>query len=241
MNPTIDLIRSHASIRKFTDQPIAPAQLDAILAAAQAASTSSFLQVCSIIRITDQDKRQALVELTGGQPWVGAAAEFLVFCADYHRHQQIVPQAKLGYVEQLLIGAVDSALMGENALLAAESLGLGGVFIGGIRNNPAQVAELLALPEHVTPLFGLCLGHPDQAPSLRPRLPRALVVHENHYQAQPDPALLAQYDEQVRQYYRDRSGGNKEMTWSQQLADTLTKEARPFMQAFLNQQGFNRR
>ena len=41
MNQTIDLILSHRSIRQFTDEPIAPQQLDAILAAAQSASTSS--------------------------------------------------------------------------------------------------------------------------------------------------------------------------------------------------------
>ncbi|WP_341502663.1 oxygen-insensitive NADPH nitroreductase [Gallaecimonas sp. GXIMD4217] len=240
MNPTIELILSHASIRKFTPEPIDPAQLDAVLAAAQAASTSSFLQVGTLIRVTDHDKRQSLVELTGNQPWVGKAAEFLVFCADYHRHRQIVPDARLGYVEQLLIGAVDGALMGQNALLAAESLGLGGVFIGGIRNHPDQVAELLGLPKHVIPLFGLCLGHPDQQPTLRPRLPRPLVVHENGYR-ELDQALLARYDEQVRLYYRERTGGNKEMSWSEQIAATLTKEARPHMQAFLEQQGFNKR
>lgn len=62
--------------------------------------------------------------------------------------------------EQLLLGCVDTALMGQNALVAAESLGLGGVFIGGIRNHIADVTSLLALPQQVLPLFGLCLGYP---------------------------------------------------------------------------------
>ncbi|SUG89245.1 oxygen-insensitive NADPH nitroreductase [Salmonella enterica subsp. enterica] len=75
----------------------------------------------------------------------------------------------------------DTAMMGQNALTAAESLGLGGVYIGGIRNNIESVTELLKLPKHVLPLFGLCLGWPADNPDLKPRLPAELVVHENQY------------------------------------------------------------
>lgn len=140
MNPTIDLILSHRSIRQFTPEPITPVQLDQILSAAQSASSSSFLQANSIVRVTDQALRTLLAELAGHQAYVAQAAEFLVFCADYQRHTQIVADAQTGFVEQLLIGAIDGALMAQNALLAAQSLGLGGVYIGGIRNNPAAVS-----------------------------------------------------------------------------------------------------
>lgn len=242
MNDTIALLTQHRSIRKYTGEAISPEQLDAILAAAQAASTSSFLQASSVVRVTDLQKRAALVELTGGQKWVGEAAEFLVWCADFHRHQQIAEGALLGYTEQLLIGTVDTALMAQNALVAAESLGLGGVFIGGLRNHPEQVVELLALPKQVVPLFGMCLGHPAQQPSLRPRLPRPLVVHENSYNTELDRQLLADYDQQVKAYYQARAGANsKVMTWSEQITGILKKEARPHIRDFLSQQGFNRK
>ncbi|MGL5597959.1 MAG: oxygen-insensitive NADPH nitroreductase, partial [Aeromonas sp.] len=197
MNPIIDLIVAHRSIRQFTAEPIAPLQLDAILTAAQCASTSSFLQVTSIVRITEPAAREQLAMLAGNQPYVAQAAEFLVFCADYYRHSQIVPDAQTGFAEQLLIGAIDGALMAQNALLAAQSLGLGGVYIGGIRNHPREVSELLGLPHQVIPLFGLCLGHPAQQPEQKPRLPRALVVHQDRYQQMLDLDLLAQYDQQI--------------------------------------------
>ena len=71
-----------------------------------------------------------------------------------------MPEAELGLAEQLLLGVVDTALMAQNAFTAAESLGLGGVYIGGLRNNIESVTELLKLPKHVLPLFGLCLGWP---------------------------------------------------------------------------------
>ncbi|WP_192813331.1 hypothetical protein [Gallaecimonas xiamenensis] len=122
--------------------------------------------------------------------------------------------------------------------MAAESLGLGGVSVGGLRNQPSQVVALLDLPQHVAPLFDMYLHHPNQQPSLRPRLPQALVAHENQYKKSPDDALLAQYDAQVRRYYQERTGGNKETSWSEQIADTLKKESRPHIRSFLESQGF---
>lgn len=238
MNPTIDLILSHRSIRQFTPEPVTPDQLDQILSAAQCASSSSFLQANSIIRVTDKALRKTLAELAGHQAYVAEAAEFLLFCADYQRHCQIAPEARTGFVEQLLIGAIDGALMAQNALLAAQSLGLGGVYIGGIRNNPAAVSEAVGLPHQVIPLFGLCLGHPAQQPEQKPRLPRALVVHENRYPSELDRSLLAQYDQQIQEYYLARSGNNKQQTWSGQIKGILGKEARPFMLDFLRGKGF---
>ena len=96
-------------------------------------------------RITDPALRERLVPLTGGQQHVAQAAEFWVFCADFNRHLQICPQAELGLAEQLLIGVVDTALLAQNALTAAESLGLGGVYIGGLRNSIEAVTELLEM------------------------------------------------------------------------------------------------
>ncbi|KAJ9433661.1 nitroreductase [Candidatus Pantoea symbiotica] len=237
MTPTIDLLCSHRSIRAFTEQGIDEAQRSAIIAAAQAASTSSFLQCSSIIRITDSAKREQLVQLTGGQPWVSAAAEFWVFCADFNRHQQICPDAQLGRAEQLLLGCVDTALMAQNAMVAAESLGLGGVFIGGIRNSIAQVTELLELPKFVLPLFGFCVGHPADAPDVKPRMPQAMLVHENRYQP-VDKKLLAQYDEQITAYYQQRDSNQRSETWSQLIQRLIIKETRPFILDYLHQQGW---
>ncbi|WP_343551421.1 oxygen-insensitive NADPH nitroreductase [Pantoea sp.] len=237
MTPTIDLLCSHRSIRAFTEQGIDEAQRSAIIAAAQAASTSSFLQCSSIIRITDREKREQLVQLTGGQPWVSAAAEFWVFCADFNRHQQICPDAQLGRAEQLLLGCVDTALMAQNAMVAAESLGLGGVFIGGIRNSIAQVTELLDLPKFVLPLFGFCIGHPADNPDVKPRMPQAMLVHENCYQP-IDKSVLAQYDEQITAYYQQRDSNQRSETWSQLIQRLIIKETRPFILDYLHQQGW---
>ncbi|MBO1519380.1 oxygen-insensitive NADPH nitroreductase [Oceanisphaera pacifica] len=234
----ISVMRHHRSIRKFTEQALTDDQRSAILASAQAAPSSSFLQASTVIRISSAELREQVMALCGNQAYVGSAAEFWVFCADFHRHLQWVPEAKTGFAEQLLIGAIDTALMGQNALTAAESLGLGGVFIGAVRNQPHALSDLLQLPKGVIPLFGLCMGHPAQDPEPKPRLPANLVLCENHYPAKFDEAHMQAYDEQVRHYYRTRTGGKKEMSWTGQIGDTLAKEARPFMLEFLQQQGF---
>ncbi|OXY82771.1 oxygen-insensitive NADPH nitroreductase [Oceanimonas doudoroffii] len=238
MTGTIEVMRQHRSIRKFTDETIAAEQLQAIMAAAQSASSSSFLQASSVVRVTDRALREAVMPLCGNQAYVAEAAEFWVFCADFYRHLHWVPEAKTGYAEQLLIGAIDTALMGQNAITAAESLGLGGVFIGAVRNQPHELSALLGLPQGVIPLFGLCLGHPAQDPEPKPRLPAPLVFMENRYQSEPDVAAMANYDERVRHYYQTRTGGNKDTSWTGQIAATLAKEARPFMLDFLREQGF---
>lgn len=237
MTPTIDLLCSHRSIRAFTEQGIDDAQRRAIIAAAQAASTSSFLQCSSIVRITDREKRSALAELAGGQSWVTDAPEFWVFCADFNRHLQICPDAQLGRAEQLLLGCVDTALMAQNAMVAAESLGLGGVFIGGIRNNIADVTALLELPKFVLPLFGFCIGYPSASPDVKPRMPQAMLVHENRYH-QVDEKVLAEYDQQITEYYQQRDSNQRSETWSDLIQRLIVKETRPFMLDYLHSQGW---
>ncbi|MCK8043442.1 oxygen-insensitive NADPH nitroreductase [Shewanella sp. 1CM18E] len=240
MNHTIKTILQHRSIRQFTEQEIEQDKLELILQCANAASSSSFIQCSSIIRVTNSETRAQIAELAGGQSYVETAAEFLVFCADFNRHLQVSPNAQLGFTEQTLIGAIDTGLMGQNALLAAESMGLGGVYIGGIRNNPDKMTSLLGLPKYVVPLFGMCLGYPAKLPETKPRLPLSILVHQERYQA-IDSDELAQYDQHIREYYAARSSNNKQISWSEQISATLNKESRPFMQAYLKGQGFSTR
>ncbi|WP_392563642.1 oxygen-insensitive NADPH nitroreductase [Orbus wheelerorum] len=236
-NSTIDLLCQHRSIRAYLSTAISSEQRDTIFNAAHAASSSSFLQCSSVIRITDHDNRKKLAHYAGDQNYVIQAPEFWIFCADFNRHHQIDPTINLGKAEQLLLGCVDTAIMAQNAVVAAESLGLGCVYIGGIRNNIKRVTELLALPKFVLPLFGLCIGYPDQNPEIKPRLPKDLVFFTDKYEAL-DVALLKQYDQQIVQYYADRSSNHKLGGWSDKIAQTINKEERDFMLDYLHQQGW---
>ncbi|WP_042226497.1 oxygen-insensitive NADPH nitroreductase [Kingella kingae] len=240
--PTLETAFAHRSIRKFSDEPISAEMFDAIIHAGQMASTSSFMQAVSIVRVTDRAIRAQIREVCAnayqgklGHHYVENCAEFLVFCVDTARHTQLVPDAQIEWTEVLLTGAVDVGIFSQNVLLAAESLGLGGVFIGSLRNDMTTISKLLDLPHGVMPMVGMCLGHPAQEPVQRPRLPVTVVVSENRYR--PGSAdELAQYDEVVHQYYLTRS--NMDLTWSQQIAANLRGEVRPNALAYLQSQGF---
>ncbi|NND00618.1 MAG: oxygen-insensitive NADPH nitroreductase [Gammaproteobacteria bacterium] len=243
MNPTIDLIKSHRSIRKFTEQAIDESVLQQLLLAGQAAATSSFIQATSVIRVTDSSKRAALVELTGQQKYVGSAPEFLVFCADLYRNQQRVAgegtDADFAWTEQFIAATVDVALFAQNVVIAAESAALGCCYIGGIRNNPDQVSRLLQLPDLVYPVFGLCLGHPDQNPQSKPRLPQQVAIHQDTYRPLAEVTnYIDAYDRQVSEYYIARTRGKLDSSWSAQMATQAQQQKRPFMQKFLQSKGF---
>jgi nitroreductase len=242
MNEVIELLRSHRSIRRFTDQPVDDGLVAAIVRCGQSAPTSSNVQATTVIRVRDRAKRERIAALAGGQDQVVAAGAFLVFCADLHRARLACEmqggQFNGGMTEHFIIATVDVALAAQNCVVAAESLGLGTCFIGAIRNDPRTVAELLALPRWVYPVFGLCLGYPDDAPEVKPRLPLATVLKDDAYQ---DPDALdgiREYDQRLREYYRTRTNGRKDSCWSEEMKGLVGKESRPHMRGFLADRGY---
>lgn len=242
MNPTVELLKSHRSIRKFKDQQIPQELFEDLIAAGQSAATSNHVQAYSIIHVINPANRQRLAELAGGQPYIAESSDFLVFCADMKRSTQAAERAGAnvvpGMTEQLLVASIDAALMAQNVMIAAESSGLGGCYIGGIRNNPQEVSDLLKLPENVYPVFGLCLGYPDQNPEVKPRLPLAAILKQDYYDDAEDQVLVADFDATMARYYSERTGGNKNTNWSEQLKPLFTTKLRAHMKDFLNNRGF---
>ena len=242
MTPMIELLKAHRSIRKFENRPVATDLLHELIQAGQAAASSSFLQAATIIRISDPTKRASLAALANHQPYIESAAEFLVFCADMNRAAHCCDwhdaTANTGFTEQFIIATVDASLVAQNIAVAAESAGLGICYIGALRNNPAEVSSLLELPQNTYPVFGLCLGWPDQDPEVKPRLPLEIVLRENSYGDALNLDQLADYDEAIRYYYQTRTGNKKHQSWSEQMSGMLSKESRPHMLEFLKMKGF---
>ena len=242
MNSVVELLKSHRSIRKFTDQPIAPELFEELVSAGQGAATSSFLQGATIVRVTDRGKREKIARLAGNQPYVASAAEFMVFCADLKRAgnwcREYGKPFEGDFTEHFIIATVDVALMAQSMVCAAESQGLGICYIGGIRNNPGPVSELLELPKGVYPVFGLCIGYPAQDPEVKPRLPISVILKQDRYNEDSDREAIEAYDVAVREYYATRIGSGHGISWSEQVSVLLSEKSRPHMRAFLAEQGF---
>jgi nitroreductase len=241
MNDTINLLKAHKSIRKFKAGTITEEALNAIVESAQSASTSGFFQAYSIIRVTKPALRTALARYAGDQQYVETTSEFLVFCADLKRmydacDRHAIPYDK-GMTETFIIATVDASLAAQNAIIAAESLGLGGVYIGGLRNNIAEVSELLALPEDVYPVFGLCIGYPNHDPAVKERLPMSVILKQDQY-TEDDADAVEAYDQRIKAYYIERTKGKKTDTWTLNVADKFASEPRAHMRAYLESKGF---
>jgi nitroreductase len=244
-NPTIELLRAHRSIRKFEDRPVTDEQVRQIVACGQSAATSSNIQAVSVIQVKSPERRERLAVLAGGQAYVADSGAFLVYCADLQRPAAACAaqggQFEPGMTEHFIIATVDVALSAQNAVIAAESMGLGICYIGALRNNPAEVSELLKLPEQVYPVFGLCLGYPAQDPEVKPRLAVDAVLMQETYDTEHATAHVAAYDEALSAYYLSRTGGNKDSNWSREMKALVGKESRPHMRGFLAERGFTMR
>ena len=216
MTETIKLMKAHTSVRRFKEQEIPQEDLYTILSAGQMASSWKNFQSYSVIVVRSQEKKDALFELVPQEAIRQSA--FLLFVGDLNRAEKgarlhtdvFQPQG----VEGLLITSVDAALAGQNTLLAAESLGYGGVIIGLVRYKSVELAELFKLPDYTYPVFGIALGVPNQKHDVKPRLPLENVVFEEEYQEQSTEAIET-YDRVQTEY----AGARATTTWSQRLAE----------------------
>lgn len=219
MNDTLDILQNHRTYRDYEPDTVLPdTHIQALLNSARQAPSWMNGQHYSIIRITDPNIRRTIGKLQPKNPQIITAAEFWVFVADLYR-VHLACQAyggngeHLAGTESLITAVTDTALAAENALIAAESLGYAGCFIGSIRADAAALIELLALPEYCYPLFGLCIGKPSTPMRVKPRLPEQAVVFENRY----NPALeqpLAEYEQTMLDFAEAR----ETLPWREKFA-----------------------
>ena len=250
-NPVLDLIHAHGSVRRYKPDLVPASVVEAIVAAAQRASTSSNMQTWSVVAVTAKETRSQLAELCGGQKHIVQAPVFLAWCADRYRIEQLNLmrgyQHNAEYLENFLVATVDAAIAAQNAALAAESLGLGICYIGGIRNNSASVIDLLGLPKHLFPIAGMTLGYPENLAPVRPRLPQDAILHWERYNPEQGDALHA-YDQTMIEtgIYKGRQvdvpgkEGEKmeEYGWLEHTARRTSQPSRTELLSVVKAQGF---
>lgn len=229
MNETIQHQLNHRSIRKFKAEKISSDIIQQLLQVAQRTASSNFMQSYSLINVTDPVKQAEFAEICA-QPYVAEASHLFIFVADQHRNAQIAEEngqetSVLHNMDRFMVAMTDAVLAAQNVTNAAESLGIGTVFLGSILNDSRKVIQLLNLPELTFPVLGLAIGYPDQEPELKPRLPQEFVVFENEYQQiQNLNAALGDYDAVVSEYYDLRNMNRKIDSFTKQITEGMNRK-----------------
>ncbi|AHW64541.1 Nitroreductase [Corynebacterium glyciniphilum AJ 3170] len=275
-NDTLETITAHRSVRLWQDREVDDAVLSTILAAAQSAPSSSNKQTVSVVVVRDRAVKEQLASIGKRMSsHVATAPVLLLWLVDFSQirfHAAQAEQAETGtlgdaeeihgvsslpphdlgslnYLDEPVTSVLDIGIASQTAAVAAESLGLGTVYLGSMRNDIGTVQEILGIPQDVVPFLGLAMGYgdPEENAGVKPRLPMELVVHHDRYNTRSDEAgarerarLLADYDAALAGYFA-RYGQHP--TWSNQTLHRVsqkaaTKTKRHLIRQFLEKAGF---
>lgn len=248
LSHTLDTLLAHRSVRAYRSAPLPEGTLDLLIAAAQSAASSSNLQTWSVVAVEDGDRKARLSELAGGQAHIQQCPLFLVWLADLARLEAIAtqigqPAAALDYLELFVTAVVDASLAAQNAVIAAESMGLGTVYIGAMRNDPDRVAAELHLPSRVFAIFGLCVGYPDpnKPADVKPRLPQPAVLHRETYSLEAQRQPIERYNDVMATFYAAQQMA-VERDWAhhsvERIATTQAMRGRDRLRSILQTMGF---
>ena len=242
---------THRTHRRYTDAPVPDDLLQVLLACAFSAPSKSDLQQASVVLVKDPAKRRALADLIPDMPWIGAAAVFMVFCGDNRRIRRICELRGRAFandnLDSFMNAAVDTGLVLQSFIVAAEAAGLGCCPISVVRNHIDEVGALLDLPDGVFPLAGLCVGVPAQEGYVSLRLPPAATVHTDRYDDSDLPAAIDGYDRRrdarysvppEKQRYVDDYGVADFYGWSEDKARQVSRPERMQLRGYLERHGF---
>ncbi len=206
MNEVIRQLHARKSVRVFEDKEIPQEAKTAILNAACQAPTAGNQQLYTILDITDPAIKEKLVDTCDHQPFIAQAKMVLIFCADCRKWYQGFKSAgcepRLPGVGDLLLAVSDTNIAAQNAVTAAESLGIGSCYIGDVMENCEQQRALLNLPKYVFPAAMLVFGYPTQQQKDRAKPQRANlahIVHENGYRDMDAAELEALFSPRAEQ------------------------------------------
>jgi len=213
MNDIIRQLNERMAMRGYTTQEIAAEEKEAILHAAIMAPTVGCQQLYTILDITDSTLKSRLADLCDGQSFINKGKLVLIFCADVQKWHDIYASGgcdpRKPQLGDLMLSVSDAMAAAQNAVVAADSLGIASSYVGEIAGNCESIRELLHLPEYVLPVTMLVFGYPAAQQFPQPREDRVemkYVVHENGYQTMDKPTL--------RTMLHERAGAHGFDTWA---------------------------
>lgn len=189
-NQIIDTMLQRKSIRRYMDQLPTDEQVETIVRAGQQAPFASQLGSLLLRRDIHKNKFNAPLLFT--------------ICIDAYKWELIMRRRDWEMVaddsQLVLLGMQDAALMAENMVIAAESLGMGSCFLGNAPYLCDQIIAEYNLPQRVFPMVQMTMGFPAEDPPPRPRYPMAFVLFEDQY-PQFDEKLISESMQQMDQGY----------------------------------------
>ena len=184
------LLRTRRSVRRFLPDPVPMELVERALEMAALAPSAHNRQPWRFAVLMNETAKVRLAEQMGAAFRQDLQADGLTqeeIEAQVERSRQRITQAPVANVlcldlsqgdnypdprrqkNEYLMGVQGVAMAGENLLLAAHALGLGGVWMCAPLFAPEAVRRALDLPEVWEPQGLVLLGYPARTPQVRPR------------------------------------------------------------------------
>lgn len=197
MNQVMEVLMKRKSVRAYEEREVSAEVRAEILKATLRTPTAGNMMLYSILEITDQKLKDRLAVTCDNQPFIARAPLVWVFLADYQRWfdyyitsgvEELCAQQGLSLQKpeeaDLFLACCDAMIAAQNAVIAAESFGLGSCYIGDIMEQYETHRDLLDLPQYVFPIGMVVFGYPTQQQKdreLTSRFDEKFIVFENQY------------------------------------------------------------
>lgn len=241
-NQTIEVMRNRVSLRSYEDRMIEDEHLDLILECAMKAPSAGKQQLYSIIVIKNQEIKDKLSKSCDDQPFIAKAPVLLLFVADQYKWFEYYKKRGVKEFSEreglkfeapqesdFLLACEDTMIAAQNAVIAAESLGIGSCYIGDIMENYEYHRELFKLPDWTFPLSLLCLGYYKEGHkrNIRERFDKKYVVFDEEYRTLSREEYDDMYREEEKLYREDNPyhGDNwAQMFYARKTGAAFSKE-----------------
>jgi len=196
-NPIIQTMLARKSIRRYKVDMPSDEVISTVVVAGQQAPFAS--QLGSLLLSRNRKKHPYKAPL------------LFTILVDVHRWELIMARRNWKMVVDdlslLLLGIQDAAIMSENMVIAAESLGMGSCYLGAAPFRSEQIIAQYQLPPRVLPLVQLVMGYPAEAPPVRPRFPLEFSLYEDRYPEFSEDLIVKAMEEMdqgylAQDYYR---------------------------------------